>query len=530
MAVATLMYHCGVSVDMNYSPDSSGAGSEIVAEALKNYFNYSMETVHYYRSGFSDSDWIAMLKYDLDLSRPIWYRGKGSGGGHAFVFDGYSSGNYFHVNWGWGGYCDEYYVINNLNPGPGGIGSGSNGIYNDNQAAIFGIRPSECTADAPSNLTCSQNGSNVTLSWSAAPGASSYKVYRNNDLIDDVTATSCSDIVPYGSSVYYVRSVDSQGRLSLSSNAVTIYFDYPVPVVDDLEATVSDNNVTLTWTAPEWCYPETPTAIMTYGDGSYNGNVGYNGSANMYWGHRYLASNLSVYDNMKVYKVSFYAKDTGAYKVYVYKGTTSGHPQTQVLQQSFSIASTGWVDIDLSTVVSIDATKDLWVFLYDPEAKSYPATYCNYAGNEGNYYSTGPTSWVNTWSNTAFLIRTYVSDGNYTYNVYRNGTCIANDVEGTSYSDNGLTDGIYSYCLKTNYYGGETDASNQVTVQIGNATTSQTIVLASGWNWFSTYLDISLDDLKETLVEALPGTIVTIKGQSASTRYMPANGKWGTCS
>ena len=153
MAVATLMYHCGVSVDMNYSPSASGAGSAIVAEALKNYFNYSPETVYHSRSEYGDNTWINMLKNDLNLSRPVWYCGSGSGGGHAFVFDGYNSSNYFHVNWGWGGYCDEYYTINNLNPGPGGIGSGSNGIYNDSQGAVFGIRPSECAANVPSNLT-----------------------------------------------------------------------------------------------------------------------------------------------------------------------------------------------------------------------------------------------------------------------------------------------------------------------------------------------------------------------------------------
>jgi hypothetical protein len=472
LAVATLMYHCGVSVNMNYSPNSSGAGNAIVAEALKIYFNYSSETVFHNRSEYSDNNWITMLKNDLNLNRPVWYCGSGSGGGHAFVFDGYNSSNYFHVNWGWGGYCDEYYTINNLNPGPGGIGSGSNGIYNDGQGAVFGIRPSECTANAPSNLTYTQNGRNVTLSWSAATGASSYKVYRDNSFIGNTTSTSFTDTAPFGSSVYYVRSVDSQGRLSLSSNAVTVTVEYLTPVVDDLAATVNGNNVNLTWSAPDWCYPATPTATMTYGSGDYTGMaLGYHdGTTCLYWGHRYTASTLSSYNNMKVYKVSFYANETGAYQVYVYKGTTSGHPQTQLLQQSFSVGSTGWFDIDLSIPIQIDASKDLWVFVYDPEARNYPATYCSYSGSEGNYYATNPMSWVGTWDNAAFLIRTYVSDGTYTYNVYRNESCIANHVTSTNYSDNNLSTGVYNYYVKTNYYAGETAASNQVSVQIGSGT------------------------------------------------------------
>ena len=522
LAVATLMYHCGVSVDMNYSLNGSSAGSAIVAEALRNYFNYSSETVYLSRSGYDDDVWIGMLKADLDLNRPIWYRGVSSLVGHAFVFDGYNSDDYFHVNWGWGGYCDEYYVVNNLNPGPGGIGSGAYGVYNDSQGAVFGLHPSECTADAPSDLTYMLDGRNVTLSWSAAAGASGYKVYHSDLFIGDASATSFTDVAPYGSSVYYVRSVDSLGVLSLSSNAVTVTIDYPIPVVDDLEATVSDHDVNLTWSAPDWCYPETPSAMMTYGNGNCYGGIGSNGSYDFYWGHRYLASNLDSYDNMKVYKVSFYANETGPYKVFVYNGTTSNHPQTLLLQQSFSVGATGWWDVDLSTPIQIDASQDLWVFICDPESRACPATFCIYSGSEGNYYSGDPASGVSNYLNTAFLIRTFVTDGVYTYNVYRNDTCIANNVNGTSYTDANLTDGVYSYYLKTNYYGGETDASNQAVALIGVSV----VDLAEGQNWFSPNVDITLDDLKAALVAAAPGTAITIQSQTLNTSYNPNNGRW----
>ena len=468
-AVATLMFHCGISVDMEYSTTGSAASTAAVAYALKTYFGYSDDVQHLSRSAYSDADWIALLKGELNNSRPIQYHGSGSGGGHSFVFDGYNNSNYFHVNWGWSGSCDEYYAVSNLNPGPGGTGSGAYGIYNDNQGAVVGIHPSGSAANAPTNLTYSLNGRTVTLSWSAATGASSYKVYRNNSFIGNASSTSYTDTAPYGSSVYYVRSVDSQGRLSLSSNAVTVNVAYPTPVVDDLAATVSGNNVNLSWTAPDWCYPSTPTATMTYGSGDYYGALGLNGSYALYWGHRYLASNLSSYNNMKVYKVSFYANEMGNYKVYIYKGTNTDHPQTQLLQQSFSVGSIGWFDIDLSNPIQIDASKDLWVFIYDPEYRSHPATYSSYSGSDGNYYSTSPASWVNSYDGAAFLIRTFVSDGTYTYNIYRNGTCIANHVNGTSYSDTNLADGTYSYYLKTNYYAGESESSNQVSATIFNS-------------------------------------------------------------
>ena len=52
----------------------------------------------------------------------------------------------------------------------------------------------------------------------------------------------------------------------------------------------------------------------------------------------------------------------------------------------------------------------------------------------------------------------------------------------------------------------------------------QTYQLTEGWNWWSTYLDITLDDLKAALVEALPNTIITIKSKGQNTKYN--NGRW----
>lgn len=139
-AVATLMYHCGVSVDMNYSPQSSGAAGAIkVQPALNNYFGYQNSSIAE-KSNYNDSQWILLLKTELDAGRPIYHEGIGSGGGHAFVCDGYDNNNFFHFNWGWGGQQDGYFQINSLNPGSLGIGGGSGG-YNSNQKIVKGIQP-----------------------------------------------------------------------------------------------------------------------------------------------------------------------------------------------------------------------------------------------------------------------------------------------------------------------------------------------------------------------------------------------------
>ena len=467
-AVATLMYHCGVSVDMDYGTASTGgssASANAPAYALVNYFNYSSSVQYCSRSSYAEDEWLYMLQTELNQGRPIFYHGSGNGGGHAFVFDGYNTSNYFHVNWGWSGYCDEYYLVSNLNPGPGGIGSGSNGIYNSNQGAIIGIKPSTCTASAPTNLNATTSGRNVTLTWTAASGAASYNVYCNSVQIGNATSTSFTHLAPYGGATYYVRSVNSNGDMSMSSNVASVTLDYPQPVVNDLTASVSGSNVTLNWTAPDWCYPTTPTATLTYGDGTHEGSIGAS-SYNLYWGHRYPASSLSSYNNMYVYKVSFYANNTGSYRVHVYQGSSGNYAQTQLLQQNVFVGKTGWFDIDLSTPIQIDASKDLWVFMYDPENRTYPCA-ANYTTNdEGDYLSISPTSQMQHNSGYTWLIRTFVSDGTYTYNLYRNGSSIATNLSSTTYNDNGLADGTYNYYVKTNYYAGQSNQSNTATAVI----------------------------------------------------------------
>ena len=56
--------------------------------------------------------------------------------------------------------------------------------------------------------------------------------------------------------------------------------------------------------------------------------------------------------------------------------------------------------------------------------------------------------------------------------------------------------------------------------------TTQTITLSQGWNWVSTNVEISLDDLKSALVEVVPGTLIQITGKNNNTTYNPNNNRW----
>ncbi|MCM1484569.1 MAG: C10 family peptidase [Muribaculaceae bacterium] len=137
-AVATLMKACGYSVDMNYGTGASGAFSFRVAQALIDNFGYAKSLYYMDRMLYPLDTWIEMIHNELANRRPVYYSGANPSGGHAFVLDGYRSGDYFHVNWGWGGSSNGYFAITALDPANQGIGGSAAG-YNQSQAAVFGV-------------------------------------------------------------------------------------------------------------------------------------------------------------------------------------------------------------------------------------------------------------------------------------------------------------------------------------------------------------------------------------------------------
>ncbi len=117
--IANLLFHLGVSVDMDYGPDGSGMWNHKAAYSLKTYFKYGPETRYFFRDSTS-IDWDSILIVNLDQRKPLYYAGWAgvqSTSGHAFVCDGYQGTDYFHFNWGWGGQSDGYFYLNNLTPG-----------------------------------------------------------------------------------------------------------------------------------------------------------------------------------------------------------------------------------------------------------------------------------------------------------------------------------------------------------------------------------------------------------------------------
>ena len=154
-AIATLLYHCGVSVNMNYSGSGSGAQSADVETALRSYFGYC-GAKYRQKSYYQDDAWNAMLKAELNLSHPVYYSGANGDSGHAFVCDGYDSNDLMHFNFGWSGSGDGYYSTYDVNG------------FNQGQAVVSNIFPVSIQADANGIIYVSEDGTGDGSSWNNA--------------------------------------------------------------------------------------------------------------------------------------------------------------------------------------------------------------------------------------------------------------------------------------------------------------------------------------------------------------------------
>lgn len=195
-AIATLMYHCGVSVDMNFSPNGSGAQSRDVETALRQYFGYCAATFRE-RSKYTEEEWIALLKSELDKSQPMYFSGDNGSSGHAIVCDGYDSNDYFSFNLGWSGSGNDYYSINDV------------AGFNNNEAIVMDIIPLEINSDENGIIYVSPDGTGDGSSWENATPYIEYAASR---------ATDVSKMVWVKAGTYYGDIDNENGAFNIYKN------------------------------------------------------------------------------------------------------------------------------------------------------------------------------------------------------------------------------------------------------------------------------------------------------------------------
>ena len=239
-AVATIMYHCGVSVNMMYESDGSGAYSADVPEAISTFFSYSDKATFISKGGNYD-EWISLLKSNLDQRIPLYYSGQGTGGGHAFVCDGYDVDGLFHFNFGWGGASNNYLLID-----------GENFEYSGSQAVVADFVPDyiyndmpqapndlAVTIDSDVSLTGHLSWTNPTKTETGTPLTSIDKVVvlRNGFVVNEIEnvepgqAMTCDDEVPFFDQYdYSVMAVNgsSYGRTTHTKAVFGPYCEWTV--------------------------------------------------------------------------------------------------------------------------------------------------------------------------------------------------------------------------------------------------------------------------------------------------------------
>lgn len=244
-SVAKLLFHCGVSVNMDYgvNPAGSASNSMNVANALKTYFNYSSQAVYVYKSNYTSTLWNNLLKNEIDNSRPVAYRGtigsSSNSGGHAFVLDGYQGTNlnnlYFHFNFGWGAGYNGNYLLSAINPP---TYSGTNYSFNYNQCATIKIFPN--SVPPPPVPTLSTNNCGPKILTRASPPTGFAYYWQGTSCGTSTSLGSLSNFTVTASGTYYLSAKDlNTGAWSTcSSKAVTINQIPSAPPA----ATVSTNN------------------------------------------------------------------------------------------------------------------------------------------------------------------------------------------------------------------------------------------------------------------------------------------------
>jgi len=186
--VAKLMYHCGVSVSMDYGPTGSGASTSGTANSLIEYFKYSPNLLYTYKSKYTEENWRDLLCSELDNSRVLSYKGSN----HAFVCDGYQGTDHFHFNWGWGGSYNGYFYLNDLSPG--------SYDFTNSQACLVGVEPEtdyagmDCTGAV--NLTCDVPYNGTTT-----------------DGINNVNRYGCYSIEQTGKEKIHIITTTEPGRI-----------------------------------------------------------------------------------------------------------------------------------------------------------------------------------------------------------------------------------------------------------------------------------------------------------------------------
>lgn len=147
LPISNILQAVGAAVKMDYNLGGSGSNDKNTAEGLVKYLKYDSDLTFAYPDTYTDEQWHETLQQELIEGRPVYYTGQGLESGHAFVIDGFKKADdgttYYHVNWGWDGLCNGYYLLNMLRPSSTGTGGSSGSNYANQSSMLIGMKPED---------------------------------------------------------------------------------------------------------------------------------------------------------------------------------------------------------------------------------------------------------------------------------------------------------------------------------------------------------------------------------------------------
>lgn len=321
-AVAQLMYNIGTAVGMNYGVDGSGAVANYLVECgvMANNFSYDKRVKWADRSDYSHDKWETLIYNELSTNHPVFYSGRDAiyNTGHAFVCDGYkkeigtdgNTRNLFHINWGWGGNANGYYILtafyngdNALVPTGTGIGGGGEN-YADSQGAIINLRIPGTTPELFSLEAFELSADNTSPYW-AEPisrfetGVTYYLKGKvvNGCYSDSKTTYHFAVEFKNEDNSSFNKTVVYDTNYELSFNEEVMYVPFQLP--EDLED--GEYEVILKY----WTTDKTDLKVVTLPDGAVNPKMKTKNIFVLEDGKNYFAPTAQEYDGV-TYKREFY--------------------------------------------------------------------------------------------------------------------------------------------------------------------------------------------------------------------------------
>ena len=406
-ATATISFHCGVAVEMMYGTSAEGGSgaysecgpwtSHCAVSAFVDYFKYDSSIQFAHRYGISDEAWTAILDNEVENGRPVYYHGSDSTGGHAFVLDGADTAGHYHFNWGWGGFGDGFYSINDLGPRDGGglIGGNATYTFNLNNSALIGIQPSVATGDTVAVVDMRFDSTMGTVS-----GNGTYTPF-----VDEV------HIWAHAAEGYRF------GRWAGGSKENPIYFL--------ANGNLSDSAI----------FAPVHGDTVGYCDDSYRSSWHDDYGDVTQWGIRLPGAVRNKARSLSAVQYIPYQQGTYTLEIYVADDINNATPIYTADLEPLDIELRQWTTYTLDSAIWLADTATVWITM-SYTGGGYPATMGRYVGNSDGIWYHLPDGWV-TYDQADGVFYTWMLRGIFEERLVR--VSVETNLSTADYEDAGIT-------------------------------------------------------------------------------------------